>query len=123
MGKESSALLGILAGTAIGATLGILFAPDKGEATRKRIADEAANTKDVWSEKAVHLRDNLSSTVSEKRQTLDEKVENIMSDASHKADDIISTLEKKLSDLKARNKNLQKKTKGSNDVHVSDMKV
>ena len=121
MGKESSALLGILAGTAIGATLGILFAPEKGETTRKRIADEASHTKDIWTEKAGHLKDNLSSTYSDKKQTLDQKMENIVSDASHKADDIISTLEKKLADLKTKNKNLQKKSKGSSEVHVADV--
>jgi len=31
-------LLGVLAGVAIGATIGILFAPDKGSATRKKIS-------------------------------------------------------------------------------------
>ncbi|MEM6517153.1 MAG: YtxH domain-containing protein [Bacteroidota bacterium] len=108
MGKESSALLGILAGTAIGATLGILFAPDKGEATRKRIADETAHAKEALTEKASHLRDNVVTTMSAKKQTLDEKMENLVSDASHKAEDIITTLEKKLAELKAKNKNLQK---------------
>ena len=109
MGKESNAILGILAGTAIGATLGILFAPEKGTTTRQRISDEAVRNRDILAEKATHLKDNVVSTWSSSKHTLDEKMDSIVSDASHKADDLITTLEKKLSELKSKNKNLQKK--------------
>ena len=97
MGKESSTLLGILAGTAIGATLGILFAPDKGSKTRQRIADEALAAKD-----------KVADTVSSNKATLDEQIESIVSNVSHKTEDVITTLEKKLSELKAKNKKYQK---------------
>lgn len=108
MGKDSRTMLGILAGTAIGATLGILFAPDKGSATRQRIVDEATHTKDIITEKAGAIKNNVASTVSNKKESLDTQIENIVSDVSHKADDVISTLENKLADLKAKNKQLQK---------------
>jgi gas vesicle protein len=36
--KTGKLFLGVLAGAAVGATLGILFAPDKGYNTRKKIA-------------------------------------------------------------------------------------
>ncbi len=120
MGNNSSnTIIGILAGTAIGATLGILFAPDKGVNTRQRISDEALAAKDRIAEgalsakenlanRAINLKDRVVETVAAKKMTLDEQVEQIVSDTSHKADDVITTLEKKLADLKAKNKKFQK---------------
>ena len=64
--KSSNAILGIVAGLAIGATIGILLAPDKGEKTRKKIASKTKETKD-------HLKesfDDFLDTVSEKYEAL-----------------------------------------------------
>ncbi len=108
MGKESSTLLGILAGTAIGATLGILFAPDKGSNTRQRIADEALLAKDKVVEGTEHLRDKVANTVSSNKDTLDEQLESVVSNMSHKTEDVITSLEKKLRELKSKNKKYQK---------------
>jgi gas vesicle protein len=115
MSKNSSTIIGILAGTAIGATLGVLFAPDKGSATRKRIADEAnlqkerlANTagdiKDRVISEATHIKDKVTTTVGAKKQTLEEQVDSLVSDASYKSDDVITKLELKLKQLKDKNK-------------------
>ncbi len=43
MSNTSKIILGILAGAAAGAILGIIFAPDKGSATRQKIADTSAD--------------------------------------------------------------------------------
>lgn len=49
MSKEGNSriVLGLLAGAAIGSLLGVLFAPDKGSETRKKIRKKAGDLKDV----------------------------------------------------------------------------
>lgn len=59
-------ITGILIGAAVGAALGILFAPDKGSATRKKISKKAGDFTDSIKEKFNGLVDTLSDTVSEK---------------------------------------------------------
>ncbi len=108
MSNSNSTLLGILAGTAIGATLGILFAPDKGSNTRQRISEEAHAAKDKLAETAMELKEKAVTTAALKKETLEDQVESIVSSASYKAEDVIATLEEKLKDLKAKNKKLQK---------------
>ncbi|HOY41840.1 MAG TPA: YtxH domain-containing protein [Chitinophagales bacterium] len=61
--ENGKVLLGVLAGVAVGATLGILFAPDSGTNTRKKIMkkgeDYAGNLKDQYN----HLAESLSEEV------------------------------------------------------------
>ncbi len=108
MSNNGNTLLAIIAGSAIGAALGILYAPDKGEVTRKRIADKANETKESLTENAIQLKHRVADTIASEKETLDTRVESLVSDVSYKTEDIISTLEKKLSELKAKNKKLQK---------------
>ncbi|AXT57157.1 YtxH domain-containing protein [Aquimarina sp. AD1] len=108
MSSNNNSLLGILAATAVGAALGVLFAPDKGVNTRKKIVDEAQNAKENLTREASILQHKITDTVVAQKDTLDTKVESLVSDASYKAEDLITTLEKKLNELKAKNKKLQK---------------
>jgi gas vesicle protein len=53
-------LLGLLAGVAAGALLGVLFAPDKGTVTRKKIARKSDEYADGLTEKFNEFLDTLS---------------------------------------------------------------
>jgi len=48
-----------LAGTAIGATLGILFAPDKGTATRKKLVEQSNSLADDVAQSTTQLKNHF----------------------------------------------------------------
>ncbi len=54
-------LLGLMAGVAIGATLGILFAPEKGEYTRKKISKKSDDYAQELEDKFSEFIESLSS--------------------------------------------------------------
>lgn len=58
--KNNKALLGFLGGVAAGALLGILYAPDKGSKTRKKIKQKGADYSEETKNKAVDLLDSVS---------------------------------------------------------------
>jgi gas vesicle protein len=53
-------VLGLLAGIATGAVLGILFAPEKGSVTRKKISKKGEDYADNIKEKFDDLKDGIS---------------------------------------------------------------
>lgn len=67
--KSGNVLLGVLAGVAAGALMGILLAPDKGTKTRKQLLnkgeDFADELKEKYDELVTTLSDKYKSTKSE----------------------------------------------------------
>ena len=106
--NTGSVLLALLTGAAIGAGIGILYAPDKGADTRRKIREKASDMKEDITERIHHAKDELTKTAEEKKVAFEEKLEDAISNMSYKADDIIVTLERKLEELREKNAQLQK---------------
>jgi Gas vesicle protein len=66
--SSGKVLLGVLAGVAIGAALGVLFAPDKGWNTRKRISKKGEDLADDLREKFDEFLDSISVKVDEVKE-------------------------------------------------------
>ena len=76
--KSGKVLLGLLAGVAAGALLGILFAPDKGAKTRKKILAKgegyAEELKEKFNEFAEALKEQRDEALAEVEEMATEKV-------------------------------------------------
>ena len=84
MSAGSKVLLGVLAGAAAGAILGVLFAPDNGVETRRRISegskDIANNLKDKFSE--------LVDGIAEKYESAKEGAADLLNRGKEKASEL-----------------------------------
>ena len=108
MSNNSNILAAIIAGAAVGAAIGILFAPDKGSTTRAKLKegldDTKNNLKDSFEASSEVLREKFTNAT----QGLDGTFDDLLSNVSHKTEEVITFLESKLADLKAHNAKLQK---------------
>jgi len=83
--SSGKVLLGLLAGVAAGALLGVLFAPDKGSRTRKKIINKSEDYADGLTEKFNEFLDTLNEKfddVKEGVENLKTKAENIKEEAT-----------------------------------------
>jgi len=70
MESTSKVLLGILGGAAAGAILGVLFAPDKGVNTRKKLIDQGKD-----------YSDNLKGKLESLKKDVNDGYNNLLADA------------------------------------------
>ena len=86
--KKSDVVVGILGGLAVGAILGILFAPDKGSNTRRKIA-----------EKGTDLKDNIKGNFNDFVASIEDQYSNFTSNAEDVIEEGKSKLERMSNDI------------------------
>ncbi|MRT15424.1 YtxH domain-containing protein [Vitellibacter sp. q18] len=100
-------LLALLTGAAIGAGLGILYAPDKGSRTRDKLSKEAKKAQKKLSQQIQDTSQTLSERAQQAKYSFEQKLNETLSSASYKADDILLAMEDKLEALRKQNAKLQ----------------
>jgi len=71
--NSGKVLLGILAGVAVGGLLGVLFAPEKGSRTRKRITDKSEGYVDALKDQF----DGLLDAITEKYEMVKDEISDL----------------------------------------------
>jgi gas vesicle protein len=80
-------IIGLLSGAVIGAAIGILYAPDKGEVTRDKLSKRAEDLKEDLDDRFDDLKDYVNETMSEMKEKL--------ADVKEKVSDVKERVQKK----------------------------
>ena len=82
-----SNVLGVVAGLAAGALLGVLFAPEKGSKTRKKIKNKTSEAKKSLKDEF----DNFLDTASKKYNSLVDNGEDLLEKEKEKIKDVVNS--------------------------------
>jgi len=91
--SSSKIITGLLIGAAAGAVLGILFAPDKGADTRKKISKKSADLTDTLKSKFNELIDSISEEIENAKNAADDA----LAEGNEKAATVQSSIKHSLS--------------------------
>ena len=72
--KSSNVLLGVLAGAAVGALMGILFAPEKGSKTRRQMVSKGEDYADDLKEKIDEILESITEKYEKTRKDAEDYI-------------------------------------------------
>jgi gas vesicle protein len=98
MSKKNSAFLAFLAGAAVGAALGILFAPDKGTNTRAKLSFEL----EKYREKLKEYIDQIMNGKDVPFTAARSESEKVVKEAQEKAESLLQDVEDLIGQIKTK---------------------
>ena len=101
--RQGLNLAAVLAGAAVGATMGVLMAPNEGKETRKKLSDGFKSTADDMNTRVDELKNKVQGFVGNQKKDFGTSFEKLINKADYKKDDVIAALERKLAELKNTN--------------------
>jgi len=101
MGKKGNTLITFLAGAAVGAILGVLYAPDKGSVTREKLSFQLDKYKKMLEEFLNDLMTGKDSPLTSEAKSQGERV---VSEAKGKAERLLEDVDELLEQLRGGKK-------------------
>ena len=89
-------LIGLLTGVAVGTTLGILFAPDKGESTRKKITKQGNDLTDSLMSRFNGMMDRMSLRLDSMKDEVHHTAQNGKAEARDAMNEVAAAAKAKL---------------------------
>jgi gas vesicle protein len=106
--NSTNTVVALLTGAALGATFGILYAPQSGKETRDQLREEAGKAKDKIGEQYDELSTQVSDYASSAKSKFEKRINKLFSKANDQADDILANMEDELEALRKKNQELVK---------------
>jgi gas vesicle protein len=94
--KTTTNVIVFLAGAAVGATLGILFAPEEGKSTRDKLSYQLSRYREKLTDLLKKLRSDGQLGMNEAK----EEGKKVISDVTREAEDMLSTIDNLMAQIK-----------------------